>query len=181
MAPKAHITILLLSPGPFTWRHGKPPVFIYLLLSTYLPWTERNLFSPDPLKTSCQTAAVGTTQRGQKGLDKGEQKQEACSSNVLMRPCFVHHVLRHFEELWEALMRFDEELMPHNYGKSDFILDVILPNNPSRNMAVMCLLILCSFVPSGVPKTTLRHKNNYLHTVPMTKKGSVFLGLLTDY
>lgn len=71
--------MLFLSPGPFTWRYGKPPVFIYLLLSTYLALTERNLFSSDPLKTSCQTATVGTTQCGQKALDKGEQKpkQEA--------------------------------------------------------------------------------------------------------
>lgn len=88
--------------------------------------------------------------------------------------------MRNFEELQEALMCFDEELMPHNYALFDFILDVILPNNPSQNVAVMCLLILCSFVPSGVPKTTLRHKNNYLHTVPMTKKGSAFLRLLTQ-
>lgn len=159
MAPKAQSrVILLLSPGPFTWRHGKPPVFVYLLLSTYLVLTERDLFPPDPLKTSCQTTAVGTTQCWQKGLDKREQKQEAYSSNVLMQPCFVPHVLdAKFWGAQEALMCFDEELMPHNYGKSDFISDVILPNNPNRNMTVMCLLILCSFVPLAVPKTTLRH------------------------
>lgn len=83
MAPKAqrHV-MLLLSP--------ESPVFIYLLLSTNLALTERNLFPSDPLKTSCP--AVGTTQCGQKALDKGEQKQEAYSSNVLVRPRFVHHV-----------------------------------------------------------------------------------------
>lgn len=77
-------------------------------------------------------------------------------------------------------MCFDEELMPHNYGMFDFVSGVILPSNPNRNMAVMCLLILCSFVPSDVPKTTPRRKNNCLHTAPVTQKGSVFPRLLTQ-